>query len=126
VSSIAAVNLLTGGLFLGLAFLFSLPSHGSLMDIDFPRVPPVLAVAGAVHLLAAGAVWKRWRWGRILAIVLSTLYTLQAVSALLYATVSLPLLLVVLVLLAWAAYPSIVLLQRRYAAEFPPLFSRAG
>jgi hypothetical protein len=74
-------------------------------------------VVGAVHLLAAVAVWKRWSWGRILAIALSALPALCAVFFLGYTTDGRP---HGAVLLAWAAYPNIVLLQRRYAAEFPP------
>jgi hypothetical protein len=128
VSGVAVANLLTGGLFFYLAFWFCRPDPGAFFTLNFFWLAPPLAFVGVVHLLAARAVWKRLSWGRTLAIVLSALPALCAVLVLGYSvlghtTDGLPL---GAVFLAWAAYPNIVLLQQRYAEEFPPSFSRAG
>jgi hypothetical protein len=125
VSSVAATNLLTGGLFFYLGYWWStLPSGGIFTIPGLFWFGPLLAAVGVPYLLAAVAVWKRWIWGLTLAVALSALLALCAVFVLGYMTDARP---HGAVLLAWAAYPNIVLLQRRHAAEFAPIiFPRAG
>jgi hypothetical protein len=124
VSSVAAANLLTGALLFYVAFWCARRDPpGGFFTINTFWLAPPLALLGVVHLFAAVAVWKRWSGAQILAIILSALPALCAVLVLVYSvlghtTDGLPL---GAVLLAWAAYPNIVLLQRRYAAEFPPV-----
>jgi hypothetical protein len=120
VSSVAATNLLTGALLFYVAFWFARLPPGDFSNLNtfVLLLAAALALLGVVHLFAAVAVWKRWRGGQILAIILSALPALCAVLVLVYFTDVRP---YGAVLLAWAAYPNIVLLQRRYAAEFPPV-----